>query len=64
MVKDADVLVDGEPSLYRFTPTNDAAREWLRTRTDGEWFGGGLCCEWRYAADLAAGLRAEGFTVA
>jgi hypothetical protein len=44
-------------------PVSDEARTWLEENTAGQWFGGALVVEPRYALDLVHGLQAEGFEV-
>lgn len=59
-----DVLVTFDGSLFLFEPRTDAAREWLEEHTDGQWWGGALVVEHRYAHDLASGLKQDGLVVA
>jgi hypothetical protein len=62
----ADVLVRNEGSIFLFTPTTPAAREWIseNVQPNTQWFGASLVVEHRYAADLAVGMRADGLVLA
>jgi hypothetical protein len=59
----ADVLVENHGTIFLFRPITDTAEAWLREHTAGEWFGGALVVEHRYAGDLAEGLQEEGFAI-
>lgn len=62
--KKNDIEVEAHSSLYLFRPSTEAAKTWLEEHTDGQWFGGALAVEPRYAHDLASGAASEGgFTV-
>lgn len=55
-MKAEDVQVENHGSIFLFRPLTDEARTWLVEHTDGQWFGGALAVEHRYAADLANGI--------
>jgi len=61
-----DVLVRNEGSVFLFTPLTPAAKHWIcaNVQPDAQWFGNALAVEWRYAAELAAAMRADGFVLA
>lgn len=58
-----DARVENHGSVLLVRPLTDTAREWLKTNTDGTWFGGALAVEPRYACNLVAGMREQGFSV-
>jgi len=60
----ADYTFENHGSLFLVRAHNIDAKAWLVEHTDGQWFGGALAVEHRYAAGLAEGLVADGFTVA
>jgi hypothetical protein len=60
----ADIEIENCGSLFLFRPNSEAAREHLEAHCgEATWFGGALVCEHRYAEDLAAALRDDGFAV-
>lgn len=63
-MKKIDIEIANHGSIFMFHPLTDAARTWLEENTDGQWLGGALAVEHRYARDLADGAISEGFTVA
>ena len=60
-----DFKVENHGTIFLFTPTNGAALEHLRENVseESQWLGDSLAVEHRYAADLVAALRTNGFTV-
>jgi hypothetical protein len=62
-MKMTDYTFENHGSLFLVRPHNDAAEAWLVEHTDGQWLGGALAVEHRYAAGLAEGLIDDGFTV-
>ena len=62
----ADVFVSCEGSIFLFTQRTLAAKQWIdeNVRPDAQWFGNALVVEWSYAAELAAGMRADGLVLA
>jgi hypothetical protein len=63
--KGPDVTVSREGNLFLFQANTDAARNWLDENTDPDatYWAGALVVEHRYAADLTAGLQADGLRV-
>lgn len=63
---DVDVLVRNEGSIYLFQPLTPRAKEWIcaNVQPKAQWFGTSLVVEHRYAADLAAAMRADGLVLA
>ena len=55
-----DIQIENHGSLYLFRPLNDEAKEWLEENTDGQWWGGALAVEPRYAVGLAEGAAENG----
>lgn len=58
-----DCTVENCGSIFLFRPESDSAREWLEENTDGQWFGGALAVEPRYARDLADAMLDEGLAL-
>jgi hypothetical protein len=58
-----DIHVENHGSIFLFRPETDTGREWLAEHTDGQWWGGALVVEPRYARDLADGAMAEGLEI-
>jgi len=59
-----DVSVETEGvSLVLIRPLNLGVSDWLKENTEGEWFGGALVVEPRYADTLIDGLRDAGYSV-
>lgn len=60
-----DIFVRCEGSLFLFEPLTNAAKQWIdeNVQTDSQWFGNALVVEWRYAAELAAAMRADGLVL-
>ena len=56
-----DCQVENHGTIFLFRPVSDNAKDWLEENTDGQWWGGGLAVEHRYAMDLALGMQDEGF---
>lgn len=63
---DVDVFVSCEGSIFLFTPRTLAAKQWIEENVgpDAQWFANALVVEWRYAAELAAGMRVGGLVLA
>jgi hypothetical protein len=61
----ADYAVENHGTLFLFRPLTEEARENLANNVgeEAQWFGGALVVEHRYALDLAARLRGEGWVV-
>lgn len=60
---DTDIEIMNHGSIVLFRPVSGAAKAWLENVTDGQWFGGALVVEHRYAVDLVIGARELGFTL-
>ena len=62
---EADYEIQNHGSIFLFDPQNTAAEKHLHENVSDEalWFGGALVVEPRYAADLAAALKADGFEI-
>ena len=60
-----DVYIAGGANLYMFILKTPAARAWVEDNVseDRLTFGHGLVVEWRYVADLAAGMRDDGLVI-
>jgi hypothetical protein len=59
-----DVNVTNHGSLLLFALLTNAAKDWVEENVaEPQWFGYHLVCEHRYAADLVAGMRADGLEV-
>ena len=65
-MQEPDVRIQNHGSIFLFDPQNAGAEGHLRENVSQEalWFGGALVVEPRYARELAAALRAEGFQIA
>jgi len=61
----ADFRISGGGTVYLFRPTTTEAYQHLEAHVggDAQWVGFSLAVEHRYVEDLAARLRADGFTV-
>jgi len=61
----ADVTVENLGTIFMFYPQTDAAWDWVEENIKGpmQRFGPELAVEHRYAADLAAGMKADGLEV-
>jgi hypothetical protein len=59
----ADFDFHDHGSLTMVHGLNEAALAHLKAHTDGQWMGSALAVEPRFAADLAADLCRDGFTV-
>jgi len=64
-VKQADVSVQNEGTIFLFTANTDIARGWIseNVQEDATYFGGSLVVEHRYAAVLARGMADDGLTL-
>ena len=64
-VVSADVTVQNEGSIFLFNLNTEAAREWVSEHVseDATFWAGSLVVEHRYAANLAAGMQADGLRV-
>ena len=60
-----DVCVTEGGNVYVFLLLTPEARNWVagHVSDDHQMFGSGLAVEWRYAADLAAGMEADGLVI-
>jgi hypothetical protein len=58
-----DFVVENHGNIFLFYPRNDLARKHLHEVTDGQWLGGALAVEHRYARDLAQALLDDGWEV-
>jgi hypothetical protein len=60
-----DVLVTGGGTLYLFLLITPEARAWVEKHVSSgrQMLGAALVVEYRYAADLAAGMLSDGLTV-
>jgi hypothetical protein len=58
-----DITITNEESIFTFRPNTAEGQQWLEDHTDGQWFGGALIVEHRYARDLAQGCLDAGLTV-
>jgi hypothetical protein len=61
-----DIVVTCEGTIFLFEPLTAAAKHWIdeNVQPDAQWFGNALVVEWRYAAELAAAMRADGLVLA
>jgi hypothetical protein len=61
-----DIFVRCEGTIFLFEPLTVAAKQWIceNVQPDARWFGNALAVEWCYAAELAAGMRKDGFVLA
>lgn len=61
----ADVLLTGGGNIYVFMLETPAAKAWVEENVseDRQMLGHGLAVEWRYAADLVAGMVDDGLVV-
>lgn len=62
---ESDFVFTSHGSLWLLLPTNEQAREHLRSHIHAEhqWFGNCLVVEPRYVVDLANNLMNDGFSV-
>jgi hypothetical protein len=61
-----DITIENHGSIARFVPLTEEGREFLTSEVSAEpwqWFGNGLCVEWRYAEGLAEAAQDSGLTV-
>ena len=59
-----DISVSHQGTICLFRPLTEAARLHLEAQCPGAtWFGEALCCEHRYAGELATVLQRDGFTL-
>jgi len=66
MTPTVDVRIESHGSIVVVQPMTPAARTWLDANVSSEpwqWMGDGLCVDWRYATELAAGMMADGLSV-
>lgn len=62
----ADLSVQNEGTIFLLTPISDAGREWIAEKLcteDALWFGGALCVEHRFIADIVTGAQEDGLCV-
>ena len=61
-----DIFVRCEGTIFLFEPLTVAAKHWIdeNVQPDAQWVANALVVEWRYAAELAAGMRADGLVLA
>lgn len=59
---DFDFVFSDHFSIWMVRPTNAAAREYLESVTDGQWFGGALAVEPRYVGPLSDALADDGYS--
>jgi hypothetical protein len=61
-----DFEVQNHGSIFLLCPLTDSAREWVDQHLpeDVLTFGGGICVEPRYIADIVRGFLDDGLTVA
>jgi hypothetical protein len=58
-----DIQIEDHGSIILFRPLTVEATTWLQENTDGQWFGGALAVEPRYAGALEDGALSDGLTV-
>lgn len=63
MKASADFIFSNYGTVVMVRPTTSRARRHLAAFTNGTWYHGELAVEWRFAADLAIGLRSDGYVV-
>jgi len=63
--RSVDVYLTGGGTLYLFMLLTPAAHEWVDEHVSDNrmMLGRSLVVEWRYAADLAAGMRDDGLVI-
>ncbi len=61
----ADLLVQGEGSVFLLRPTNRKGCRWLKEHipADAMWFADALVVEHRYIHDIVAGALCDGLRV-
>jgi hypothetical protein len=57
-----DIFVRCEGAIFLFEPLSVAGQQWIdeNVQSDAQWYGNALVVEWRYAGELAAGMREAG----
>jgi hypothetical protein len=65
VLRDPDVLVRNEGSIFLFQPLTSRAKRWIaeNVQPDTQWFGDALVVEHRYAVELAAAMRHAGLVL-
>lgn len=61
-----DFLVMDHGSIVAIRPLTEEAVQWLdgnAAAEAGQWLGGSLCVDRRYAAPLITGIEADGFEI-
>jgi hypothetical protein len=62
-----DLRIEDHESIAILQPLTAAASDWIADNIgeteSWQWFGGGLCCEPRYVADIVAGMESDGLSV-
>lgn len=59
-----DIRLENHGSLFLMRGTSPAGEEWIADNVAVEQhFGGAAVVEWRYAADIVNGARADGISV-
>jgi hypothetical protein len=66
VLRDPDVLVSNEGSIFLFQPLTARANVWIAeyVQPDAQWLGEALVVEHRYAVELAAAMRDAGLVLA
>ena len=65
-LRDPDVIVRNEGSIFLFQPVTSRARAWIaeNVQPDAQWLGDALVVEHRYAIELATAMRDAGLVLA
>jgi hypothetical protein len=61
----ADIAIQNEGSLFLFTAQTQLGKEWINDHVpaDATFWAGSLVVEYRYAYDLAVGMRGDGLVL-
>jgi hypothetical protein len=62
-----DFLIADHGSIITIAPVSEAAQGWIDENVvsePGQWLGGALCVDHRYAGNLIEGIADEGFDIA
>src|SRR5215510_970910 len=65
VLRDPDVLVCNEGSIFLFQPVTSKAKSWIakNVQPDTQWFGDALVVEHRYAPELALAMCQDGLVL-
>lgn len=63
-MSETDVIIENQGTIIVFMPMTEKAENWIADNVpDPLYFGHALCCEPRYAHDLAEGMQESGITI-